>query len=129
MIGVNNFKTIFLKANKKKELQSFSEIQLKTLNKFNSAPQLTKRNYISNNYIFDFLKLKDSEARNTLDHLGDELLLNNDKLILNLKIEPNFIDENLTLFFNKTLNDAKPKTPLNKTTNNKIIHNIFRHKN
>lgn len=120
MLNINNFRTILLKSKKKKEFSSFSEIQLNTIYKNNSARELTKRNYLSNNYIFDFLKIKDSEARLTLDHIGDELLLNNDKLISNLKIEPNFFDENL--FLNKTVNEIKPKTPLNKSSNNKHLN-------
>ena len=105
MFGYNNFKTILMQSKKNSELNSFREIQIHNNYQYNSATQLTKRYYLDNNYIFDILKIKESVERNNIENIEDELLLNNDKLISNLQIEPNFTDENLTLVFNNTISN------------------------
>ena len=118
MLGYNNFKTILMESKKNSELNSFREIQIHNNSQYNSAKQLIKRCYLDNNYIFDILKIKVSAERNTIENIEEELSLNNDKLITNLQIEPNYTDENLTLVFNNTIthfSKKKNKSQLFKT--------------
>ena len=139
MLGYNNFKTILMESKKNSELNSFREIQIHNNYQYKSATQLTKRYYLDNNYIFDILKIKNSAERNNIENIEDELLINNDKLISNLQIEPNYTDENLTLVFNNTIthfSKKKNKSQLFKTkkknfslilllTEEEMIYNFF----
>ena len=114
-----------MKSKKNSELNSFREIQIHNNYQYKSATQLTKRYYLDNNYIFDILKIKNSAERNNIENIEDELLINNDKLISNLQIEPNYTDENLTLVFNNTIthfSKSKNKSPFKiKRKNNSLI--------